>query len=181
MSEIEKSKTNNRLHGSLPPMFAENFRDNGPEWRKLSEVDFEGIGRVLACHLILEHYLVKFIELQTPVEFDWDESKMTFAQKIKLVRRSAPLVENDFIKGIEVINRIRNKYSHNLLVTIAETDISTLQAIISAFRKSTKSPNQKNLDDVDNIIVIETFTSLVCAFIAGYCSFIVMHEKKTKC
>jgi hypothetical protein len=110
MSDNTKSRQKN--HGGLPPMFADSFRDNGPEWKRISGVDFEGIGRILACHLIIEHYLSKLIEFQTPKEFDWDESKLTFAQKVKILRKYEPLIAHDFIKGVEVLNRIRNKFSH---------------------------------------------------------------------
>ncbi len=158
----------------IPPMFSESFRDVGPEWKRLSGIDFEIVGRILICHLIIEHYLTNLIELKTSKEFDWSETKLTFAQKQKLTRKIDALAETKFSRGIEIVNKIRNKFSHNLLAKIDEAYILELRTIINTFRKSQKS--EEISTEYEEIAVVEIFTSMVCAFIAGYCSSIVTNN-----
>ena len=88
-------------HDNLPPLFSDKFREIGPEWKRLTGIDFERVGRILTCHLIIEHYLTNYIELQSPNEFDWSEARLTFSQKLKLAKKTSGLKEASIFKGIE--------------------------------------------------------------------------------
>ncbi len=161
----------------LPPMFSDSFREMGPDWNEISGINFEITGRVLVSHLILEHYITKLIELKTPKDFNWDESRLTFSQKVNLLKKDEVLNKTNYIKGIEILNKIRNKFSHNLLAVIDLSNISELTKIIND-RSSSKTPiiNKKH----DPIEVINAFASLACSYIGGYCTFLVHSEQQKK-
>ena len=166
----------------IPPRFGTNFREEGPQWEKVSGLDFEAIGRILVCHLSIEHYINNLIELSTPKLFDWDNSRMTFSQKLKLVGKIAILKRNKFDTGIEILNSIRNKLSHNMLATIDVNKYEQLKGILLDYLCRDKSEADKeetlsHMSQYDTHAIIERFTSIVCALIAGYCtSLINKHE-----
>lgn len=162
----------------IPPRFGNNFRDEGPKWEKVTGLDFEGIGRILVSHLCIEHYLNNLIELSSPKSFDWNSSKMTFSQKLKLVNKIEILDKSKFSKGIEIINNIRNRLSHNMLAAIDESKIEQLKKIILDYRCKGKTAIEKDeivshLDQFKTHGIVESFTQTVCALIAGYCTSII--------
>lgn len=166
----------------IPPRFGSNFRTEGPKWEKVTGLDFEAIGRILVCHLSIEHYLNNLIELLTPGTLDWDSSKMTFSQKLKLVSKINILAKSKFNKGIEILNTIRNKLSHNMLATIDENKIEQLKTLLLEYlyKGKTMEEKEKIESDISSFgphAIIERFTQLTCAMIAGYCTSLI--NKKT--
>ena len=87
---------------NLPPLFGENFSASNHNWKRLTGVEFETVGRILICHLLTEHHISKLIELRAPSDFDWDEGRLTFSQKLKLIRKDHAFQEYDFGKGVEI-------------------------------------------------------------------------------
>jgi len=166
----------------IPPRFGVNFREEGPKWEKVSGLDFEAIGRILVCHLSIEHYINNLIELSTPKLFDWDNSRMTFSQKLKLVSKISVLKRNKFDTGIEILNNIRNKLSHNMLATIDINKFEQLKVILFDYLCKDQSEVEKqetlsHMNQYDTHAIIERFTSIVCALIAGYCTTLInKHE-----
>ena len=162
----------------IPPRFGKNFREEGPKWEKVSGLDFEVIGRILVCHLSIEHYINNLIELSSPKVFDWDNSRMTFSQKLKLISKTSILKSNKFDIGIEILNTIRNKLSHNMLAKIDINKFEQLKAILLEYlcRNEPEEEKQKtisHMNQYDTIAIIERFTSIVCALIAGYCTNLI--------
>jgi len=166
----------------IPPKFNEDFMKNGPEWQKVKGLDFENIGRILICHLSIEHYINKLIEFQTPTDFNWDDSRLSFSQKLKLLSKNSQLNRHQIIKGIETLNKIRNIFSHNLEAKIDPVCVDVIREILFKFRASVKPELAKEikhfLDLYDDIALIESFTNFSCAFIAGYCHS--LYELKNK-
>jgi len=157
---------------NLPPVFGENFKAGNYDWKKLTGIDFETVGRILVCHLLLEQHLNKLIELRTPVNFNWNESRLTFTQKLNLLKKDHAFAEYKFFKGLEVINKIRNKYSHSLEVQIAETDLRIISEINSSSKKKQTSHVNEEFEH-SQIAIIESFTLFFCSYIAGYCTCMV--------
>lgn len=155
-------------HDSLPALFSDSFRELDVKWNKIEGVNFELVGRVLICHLIIEHYLTVFIELEISRKLTLDKLRLTFSQKLKLIEDNEALKETGIIKGIEIVNKIRNKFSHNLKVDINVNDIKFLKSVVDKIRDK-ESTSSENIEYSD-IAIIESFTSMVCAFMAGYCT-----------
>lgn len=167
-------KLYNKYH-PLPPLFPEDFRDIGPKWTNIGKIDFDKTGRVLTCHLLIDHYLTNLLSLLSPPDFNWKNSRLTFSQKLCLIEKVKSFNDNGLIKGIKIINEIRNSYSHNLLATIDKKKVSALLSIVKESKDNTKY--EIIFDQFDDLAVIELFTHFVCAFIAGYCTANVDIEK----
>jgi hypothetical protein len=162
----------------IPPRFGKNFRENGPIWEKVTGLDFEAIGRVLVCHLSIEHYVNNLIELSTPKSFNWEKSRMSFNQKLNLVQDLVIFQKNECVKGIRILNEIRNKLSHELLANIDENKLKELHQILLKMVCTRKSQEEnEEVKSHFNLFgphaIIERFTSITCAMIAGYCSRII--------
>ena len=165
----------------IPPRFGTNFRNEGPKWEKVSGIDFEIIGRILICHLCIEHYIDNLIVLSTPENFEWSESRMSFSQKFKLISKMKFLKVTKFNKGIEILNSIRNDLSHKMLAKIDEVKFKQLESILLNYLCNNKTKIEKDeimthMNLYAPVAIIERFTSLTCANIAGYCTSIINKE-----
>ena len=161
----------------IPPRFKGNFRDD-PGWEKVSGLDFEAIGRILVCHLCIEHYIENLIELSAPPNWDWRGSRLTFSQKFKLVRNMRLFSESNFDRGVDILNSIRNKLSHDLMAGIDKDKVDELRSILLEYVTKGKSEQERtevkaHFEQFDVHATIERFTSLSCAMIGGYCSRLV--------
>lgn len=112
--------------------------------------------------------------------FNWDEAKLTFAQKMKLISREDALKSNDFVEGISIVNKIRNKYSHSLEVTINTNDLTILKRIIRKFYGTigAKYDGEFLENHYSEIGILELFTSFFCSYISGICSEIIYQRTK---
>lgn len=150
---------------SIPPKFGDVRAGNGPEILKTGRVDFEVIGRVLSCHLIVEHFITKYLEAHTPAIVDWDGSRLSFYQKLTLASgKDSLLRKNKLIPAIKALNQIRNQLSHNLEATISESDVSP---IIEATNTLSRD-KIKEITDMTPVAVIEFFTLMLSSYMTGY-------------
>jgi hypothetical protein len=161
----------------IPPRFKSNFRQE-PGWEKVTGLDFEAIGRILVCHLCIEHYLENLIELSTPAIWDWESTRLTFYQKFKLVKNIRLLKDSKFDRGIDIVNSLRNKLSHDMMAKIDKCRIEELKAITLEYVSKGKTGEDLNeirihFELFDVHATLERFTSLVCSMIGGYCSRII--------
>ena len=158
----------------LPPLFGQDFKKGNLNWKRLDEVEFEQIGRILTCHLVIETYLNKLLELRFADDVDIDAANLNFSQKLKMLRKHHAFQYVDFYHGISILNKIRNKYSHHLEAKIDSSEIGIIQSIMNTYsNKVNREPFVLTKSEDYEVIVIETFTSIFCAFVAGYCSSIV--------
>jgi len=71
----------------LKPHWAEidtHFEQENNNFKTLIAQDHDLIGRVLKCHLILEHYITRFLSAHFEIE-DLVDAKLSFFQKAKLL------------------------------------------------------------------------------------------------
>jgi len=83
--------------------------------------DLDLIGKVLRSHLVLEHYLIKYIEFLNPNINSLENTRISFAILIDLLKRDDYLI-NKLIPGMIKLNQIRNRIAHNLDKVIDESD-----------------------------------------------------------
>ncbi len=165
----------------LPPLFGDLKGTIGIEWRKLSEINFESIGRILTCHLIVEHYLTNYLSILGPNDLDWDSARLSFANKIVLAQKRPELKECNLIDGIKALNKVRNSISHNLQAIVNENDIRTIKNIVVSLSEklgfSKEDAQVFDRADYSDVAAIEFFTSLTCAFIAVFWEAVVQGRK----
>lgn len=150
---------------NLPPLLADSFLNFEIKWDKIEGVNFENMGRVLTCHLLIEHHIEMFIKLESNKSLDFANSRLTFSQKLSLIGKIEAFNERGIIKGYEKLNKLRNRFSHSLKVEIEKNDINFLKDVILKI-----NPENRELHNYSDLAIIELFTLSTCAFMAGYCT-----------
>jgi hypothetical protein len=90
------------------------------------------LGRVLKCHLIVEHYLNRFLVAHFGID-NFDDVRLTFAQKAKLLSDRAAAA---FVKpGIVQLNRIRNRFGHSLGAELSDADLGSIRTVLDIARR----------------------------------------------
>ncbi len=150
----ELKKAVNELNKYLPQI-EEHFNNENNKFKHLLQQDYNNIGRVLKCHLIIENYIDKYISYHNKIE-NLKDIRLSFYQKAQLLpseKYSAAVVK----PGIIQINKIRNKLGHNLNASINKSELSSVYSLLEVARK-----NRKFNDPVD---AIEEFTAIACTFL----------------
>lgn len=132
-----------------------HFERENQQFKALLAQDHDLIGRVLKCHLIVEHYLTRFLQEQLRVD-NLTEVKLTFHQKAMLLpdkKTSAAFVK----PGIVRLNRIRNQFGHSLAPELSIESLGPINETISIFRK--------DVDLSQPISRIEAFTTIAVTFL----------------
>jgi len=108
----------------------EHFNRENQVFIRLFATPHDHIGPVLRCHLVLEHYVDRFLAALLPTIH---EARLTFAQKAKLlpIERSAAA----FVRpGIIHLNTIRNRFAHNLGAQVGFDDLGPILNILEVAR-----------------------------------------------
>ncbi|WP_313338979.1 hypothetical protein [Stutzerimonas nitrititolerans] len=155
------------LFKGLPPLLS-GIKDGKTKWQQLDNVDFEKIGHFLSSHLVIEHYMEKYISAYSPAPFNWEGAGLTFNQKIILMSGLKHFPEPFNIPPVlKHLNSVRNKLSHKIDFELSDEHLLPIRQFIS---KTTKP--EAGLSDGDFESTLSTFTMLVCAYFASaitYC------------
>ncbi|MEI3807634.1 hypothetical protein V6R85_24230 [Agrobacterium sp. CCNWLW32] len=156
MREIEGIK---EAMDVLKPYWGEieqDFHRNNARFLALVATDHDVIGRVLRSHLVVENFLNSYLQ-ETFGFNDFGELRLTFAQKAKML--PAEKVSAAFVRpGIIQLNKVRNKFGHELDHVIEFGEINSITQILEIAR-----PNVAFAAPVD---AIEAFAPVACAFLS---------------
>ncbi|MNH28412.1 hypothetical protein D3C79_885760 [compost metagenome] len=145
---------------NLPPL-VKGFDGPTVEWQRLEDVNFEFLGYLLSCHLVIEHYLDEVI-MTLGTSLNWESAKLTFSQKLALFPQE--LLPGNFnpIPAIKHLNSIRNKIALNIRSRPEDLNLLPIKDYLSA--------NYRDAMDVPSgaIELLEEFTSIVCSCFAGW-------------
>ncbi|MDR6674616.1 hypothetical protein [Xanthomonas sp. 1678] len=146
---------------SLPPLVG-GFADGKVTWQRLEAIDYETLGYLLSCHLIIEHYLDHFIATYTKAPFSWESAKLTFGQKISLISKVPFPEPYNLPPTIKHLNSLRNKFSHNISTRLTEEDLLPFQQFLEKCSKGQRAdiPN-------DAREMLDFYTTIVCAYFAS--------------
>ena len=137
------------------PTIEAHFNKENEHFKSLIAENSEFIGKILQCHLIIEFYLDRFISNHYSID-DIEKLRMTFYQKSLLLPDKASAAA--FIKpGIIELNKVRNKYAHDLGYVVTYKDITVIKDIIGV-----GNPRQTFDKPID---LIEYFTTMACAWL----------------
>ncbi|TFB12538.1 hypothetical protein E3V55_00350 [Candidatus Marinimicrobia bacterium MT.SAG.3] len=146
----------------LPPLVSK-FDKNGVVWKRLEKVDHDLLGYLLSCHLVIEHYMDNFLLLNVSQKLSWKAAQLSFSQKVRLLSDDNRFKHPwDFIPAIAELNKLRNRFVHDIDIKLQVEDLKPISASIA---KMSENEN-KNLNDPSDIL--EQFTFLVCSWFAGY-------------
>lgn len=114
----------------------------------------DALGRVLKCHLVVEHYLNRFLVAHFGID-NFDDVRLTFAQKAKLLPNRATAAA--FVKpGIVQLNRIRNRFGHSLGADLSNEDLGSIGAVLDVAKRGVTFGSP--------VEAIEAFTIVACTF-----------------
>lgn len=131
--------------------------------QNIDDFDYEFIGFVLACHLIIEKHMDELLSSLSSVP-DWESARLGFNDKIKLLNHFKVSDKYHCMPGIRRLNQIRNKLSHNLSYSVPmETYEPLKQFLISS--ESTTNPETIDFNDPKSIL--KKFTDRVSILFAG--------------
>ena len=142
----------------LTPHFAaieQHFEHESSIFIGLISSAHDTLGRVLKCHLIVEHYLNRFLVVHFDID-NFDDVRLTFAQKATLLPNRATAAA--FVKpGIFELNRIRNRFGHSLGAELSDQDLGSIRTVLDIARPRVAFGSP--------VEAIEAFTTVACTFL----------------
>jgi hypothetical protein len=148
---------------SLPPLVG-GFADGKVTWQRIESVDYDTLGYLLSCHLIIEHYMDHFLATHPGAGFGWQNARLTFGQKIALIA-GLPFPEPyNLPPVIKHLNSVRNHFGHNISATLSTDDLLPIRQFLA---KCTKASGRDGEPPSEPRELLRLFTSLVCAYFAS--------------
>jgi len=133
----------------------ERFNIENQRFITLIQHPHDIIGRLLKCHLIIEHYLERFLSAHYGLE-NIEDAKLNFFNKAMLLPTSSSSAA--FVRpGILKLNSIRNKASHNLAREPSFDDLGPISDVLEIARPAVSFSSP--------IEAIEAFTTVACTWL----------------
>jgi hypothetical protein len=150
-------------HNNLPPLVG-GFLDGNVTWQRIESIDFDTLGYLLSCHLIIEHYVDHFLATHPGANFGWKNARLTFAQKIALVSGLKFTEPYNFPPVIKHLNTLRNRFGHNINAKLTEEDLLPIRSFLEGC-----TGNDRTIGAIptEPKAIIGMFTFLTCAYFAG--------------
>lgn len=131
------------------------FEKENNQFKSLLTKDHDRLGRVLKCHLIIENYIDRFLTDHYSID-SVEEIKLSFHQKAQLLPAKASAAA--FVKpGVIHLNKIRNRYAHQLEYDLDKGDMGPINEVLSVARKGKKFS--------DPLDALEAFTTVACTWL----------------
>ena len=133
----------------------QNFEHENQIFIGLTSTTHDTLGRILKCHLIVEHYLGRFLVSHFGID-NFDNVGLSFAQKARLLPDRATAAS--FVKpGVVRLNQIRNNFAHSLGAELSDVDLGPIRTVLAIARRGVafESP----------VEAIEAFTTVACTFL----------------
>ncbi|MFC4527271.1 hypothetical protein ISN76_11240 [Dyella halodurans] len=147
----------------LPPMFGPI--ENGQRtWIRVEDIDYDLMGYLLSCHLIIEHYMDVFLKTHYG-DLDWDAAKPTFGQRVNLLTTWSLGPPFNPVQAIKHLNTLRNRLGHRVDYHLTDEDMLPFIHYLGAVSKH--GERELDLNDKSPKRVLELFTSLAAACFAG--------------
>lgn len=142
----------------LKPHMAEieaHFNVENARFIELMSRPHDVVGRLLKCHLVVEHYLDRFLSEHFGIE-DVESAKLGFFNKAMLLPSRASSAA--FVKpGILKLNSLRNRVGHNLDTNISLGDLGPINDVLAIARAG--------VNFAESIKAIEAFTTVACTWL----------------
>ncbi len=119
------------------------FNRENERFKVLMNQDHDVLGQVLKCHLVVEHYLDRYLTIKYSAS-DIRQARLTFFQKAKLLPDKGTAAS--FVKpGIVKLNEIRNKFGHNLEMSLDHYELDSINQVFNVAYQETNFSNAIDL------------------------------------
>jgi len=132
-----------------------HFNQENKKFIALISQPHDTIGRLLKCHLVVEHYLDRYLSEHYGIE-DIASAKLGFYNKASLLPSHASNVA--FVKpGILRLNKLRNQAGHRLGIGFSLGDLGPIREILRTARPKARFRSP--------IEALEAFTTVACTWL----------------
>lgn len=132
-----------------------DFQAKNQAFMALMNRDHVTLGRVLKCHVVVEHYIDQFLAHHFGAH-DFLEARLTFHQKAVLLPQRASAAA--FVRpGIIRLNKIRNGFGHRLDAKLDMEDLGLILRVLEIARK--------DIVFAEPVDAIEAFTTVACTWL----------------
>lgn len=153
------------------PTWEADFTEFCSEYQQLCERDHSFAGRLVTCHLLLEHFMTDYLEAAYPTMPELSEARLTFSQKLRLAAYERTNVFL-FQDAIHSLNSLRNKLVHDIRFVPSTNDLSGIRTIMGAWNSAVGKPLKDGID------LVEEMTAMVCMMFAGSAKQIRRRHRK---
>lgn len=129
--------------------------------QKLGEIDFEFLGYLLSCHLVIEHHLDEFL-MTLGTRLKWEAAKLTFSQKLALFPTEIFPQGAEMIAAMKHLNSLRNKVAHNIKARASDLQFKPLSDFLKL------AHNGREEVPSEPLAILKQFTSLTCSGLIGW-------------
>lgn len=140
------------------------------EYKGLVEGKNNDLSVVLRSHLILEYYLDRYIPLANPGVENWEQLRLNFSKKLEIANNKRTTIGLIY-PSIKSLNRMRNKYAHNLKYEPTENDFEPIKQFIYSWYSAGGKELPRDFQHL-----IQEFTITASAFINQYIKGIKNHS-----
>jgi hypothetical protein len=132
-----------------------HFAEENGKFIRLFSQPHDVLGRLLKCHLIIEHYLERFLSEHYGID-DIATARLGFYNKASLIPSAASSAA--FVKpGIMRLNKLRNMAGHQLGAEFSFEDLGAINKILDVARTNVRFEAP--------IDAIEAFTTIACTWL----------------
>ncbi|WP_176087730.1 hypothetical protein [Achromobacter anxifer] len=114
------------------------------EYLNYLEKDRDLIGQVLLSHLILDHFLDRYLTVANPGLTAKQKKRMGFAKKWEIKRIPPASLLELHGSGVVALNSLRNKIAHDLKAQIEPSDIEPIKTCFGPWRAASGRPEPAN-------------------------------------
>lgn len=135
----EVSQRTRALFGS-PELLWTYLKDRLKAFTQVWERDSRAIGEVLHAHIVVEHFLDRYLRHAHPT-VDFDDWRLTYDGKVRLIPKSDTRLKA-YVPGLKALGRIRNKLAHELHFNIAPIDVQPMVEVAEYKAERTSAMTQ---------------------------------------
>jgi len=135
----------------------ERFDSEHKQFLDIWNQDADAIGKILRAHLFVEHFMTELLRTENPNLEDLDKARLTFAQKVALIKTESFLIK-ELLPGIIRLNKIRNRLAHSIHAKMTCEDVSIfLSAKMFCAMRDVQNKEINKQSSADPINIIEDF------------------------
>ena len=135
--------------------FNQQYEHDIQEYEIFSKKDSTMFGKIIKCHLISEIYLDRYLIDKFSLT-NLEDIRLSYYQKAMLLPEGNAV--HIFVKpGLLTLNRLRNKFAHELDHTLTENQLGPMNSALIF--------SERPVSEMSPIEMVEKFTAISCNFL----------------
>ncbi len=147
LDHFRESDVSRRLLAKLvadAPNMEEDLRIFNAKYRGFITRDDKAMRVVLRCHLIVEHFLDRYLAAANPAVVNWDSARLSFSQKLSLADHPQSSLRL-LMPGLVSLNKLRNRIAHRLDAEFDKAAVAPIRDFMRMWCEALGKPVPKGL------------------------------------